>query len=65
MEDEVFKKYFERIEEIYFTFQGNGFFEEDMRKQKVKQILEEIWQDGYEHGEPMKWTIHYPKNMRR
>ena len=48
MEDEEFEKYYERIEEVYFIYFDSGFFEKDMRKDKLKQILEEIWQDGYD-----------------
>ena len=65
MNDEEFEKYFERIDEIYFMFQDSGFFGDDVKKDKIKEILEEIYNKGYEDGEPAKWTIHYPKNVKR
>jgi len=46
MKDEEFEKYFERIDEIYFMFQDSGFFGDDVKKDKIKEILEEIYQKG-------------------
>lgn len=74
MEDEVFEKIYETIKKYFGTYAlydgGYGAkirheFPEDERKQKLKQILEEIYNKGYEDGEPAKWTIHYPKNVKR
>jgi hypothetical protein len=45
MTPEEFEKYYERIEEVYFIYFDSGFFEKDMRKDKVKQILEEFERD--------------------
>jgi len=47
MNDEVFEKVFERIEDVYFVL---GDYEFDLsvekRKEKLKEILEEIYQKG-------------------
>jgi ribosomal protein S17E len=42
MKDEEFEKYFERITDAYFDYIGC------VRKRNLKQILEEIYQKGYD-----------------
>jgi hypothetical protein len=45
MEDEEFEKYFEIIQEDIFRAIGDGYYSidnEEIRKEKLKQILEEI-----------------------
>ena len=44
MEDEVFEKYFERITDAYFDYIGS------VRRRKLKEILEEIYNKGYSDG---------------
>jgi hypothetical protein len=49
MEDEVFEKYLKRIEETYRVICDDWFsynLDEDERKEKLKEILEEIYQMG-------------------
>lgn len=72
MKDEEFEKYLERIEELYKIGKlcenptiSIHIVHSKIRKQKLKEILEEIYNKGYEDGEPAKWTIHYPKNVKR
>lgn len=69
MNDEDFEKYFRLLKEY---FDALKYFEDvsNQRRQdiaivNIKEILEEIYNKGYEDGEPAKWTIHYPKNMKR
>lgn len=56
MEDEEFEKYFETIEEIFSAsdFEGSyGIFYDfptDKRKAKLKEILEEIYNQGCSDG---------------
>ncbi len=47
MEDEVFEKYFERIDCIFDSWFASTTNE---RKAKLKEILEEIYQKGYDEG---------------
>jgi len=42
MEEKEFEKYFERITDAYFDYIGS------VRRRKLKEILEEIWKDGYD-----------------
>jgi hypothetical protein len=53
MEDEEFEKYFEIIQEDIFRAIGDGYYSidnEEIRKEKLKQILEEIERNGYDKG---------------
>ena len=59
MEEKEFEKYFERIEEIfhfgvYFDDckdpDGSYTWDEKERKQRIKEILEEIEKDNYHEG---------------
>ena len=50
MEDEVFEDVWKKLLEKFYPF-GAEYYDpdkiEEKAKRKVKQILEEIWQDGY------------------
>ena len=55
MEDEVFEKYYLQIENVFSVFGDYDYdISEWKRKQKIKQILEEIensgYKEGYDHG---------------
>lgn len=58
MEDEVFEKYFKRIEEIFNKWGEYADLNPCSLKRKLncfgkvklKEILEEIWQDGHDKG---------------
>ncbi len=66
MENEEFEKVFEKIYAPIRSYVQNPCVSNyAYMKREVKQILEEIYNKGYEDGEPAKWTIHYPKNMKR
>jgi len=54
MTPEEFEKYFEIIQEDIFRAIGDGYYsidDEKIRKQKLKQILEEIYKLGYQQCE--------------
>lgn len=50
MEDEVFLKYYEILRKIFEKDEYTNEFVLGINNKKgsIKQILEEIWQDGYE-----------------
>ena len=59
MTPEEVEKYVERIEKL------SGTIISPYAKWDIRKIIEEIYRKGYEDGEPAKWTIHYPKNVKR
>ena len=69
MEDEVFEEVFEKIEKVfhfgvYFDDcrdpDGSYTWDETERKQKLKEILEELIENNQ-----TTWAVRYPKNMKR
>ena len=50
MTPEEFEKYFEKLEIIFGTADYLVSPTLTRNQQEVKQILEEIWQDGYDKG---------------
>lgn len=61
MEDEVFEKYFERIDCIFDSWFASTTNE---RKAKLKEILEEVENMGYNKAKNEKWRI-YAKNQTK
>lgn len=55
MEDEVFEKYYLQIENVFSVFGDYDYdISEWKRKQKIKQILEEIENDSFRKGKTFK-----------